>query len=69
MRDIFADVSVKGCVTFTAETERGRAWMGRWYHETTRTYATDNPIERAEAERFRKQAAADQIDVYDLMSN
>ena len=42
---------------------------GPRFHETKRRYATDNPTERAEAERFQKDAASDGIDVYGLDSN
>lgn len=62
-------VSTKECVTFAAETEDGCAWMGRRYQETTRAYALDNPIARAEAERFKKDAAADGLETYGRLPN
>lgn len=51
---------------FTAETEAARAWMGRRFHEIERRYALSNTVERAEAERFQKDAAADGLEVYGL---
>ena len=66
MGDIFEDLSVQGQATFTAETKRGRDWMGQRYHETTCGYAIANETERAEAERFKKEAAKDGIAVYGL---
>lgn len=43
--------------------------MGQRFHEIERRYATNNPIERAEAERFQRDAAAENLEVYGLDSN
>jgi hypothetical protein len=68
MRDIF-EVLSDDVVTFTAETDHARDWMVREYHESTRRYAIRQPTERAEAERFKKAAGAEGLEVYGLLSN
>jgi hypothetical protein len=69
LRDIFRDVSFPGIVKFTAETKVARAWMGQRFHEIEQRYAVGNTVERAEAERFQKDATAAGLEVYGLDSN
>lgn len=69
MADINQENAPASCVTFTAETEKGRAWLGQLYHETSVVYALTNDNERAEAERLKQRAIADGLTVSALESN
>ena len=62
MADIRQKLEPDGCVTFTSESEKGRAWMLGKCKESNCTYALRG-IEKAEAERFLKQAQLDGLDV------
>ena len=64
MADISQKLEPKGCVTFTGESDGGKAWMTAKHHTSTLTFSLDG-IEKAQAERFLTKARADGLEVSD----
>ena len=65
MADIHRRIEAGAHVTFTADTEKGIAWMGQHYNETAVRFSLAKLSERAWAERFVKRATDAHLTVSD----